>query len=226
MKQNVVILGIELSSSNCSVALLYNGQITELSSSVSVLKSQKILSMIDQILKQHSVSGDQLTALAFGAGPGSFTGLKIASCIVQGLHLTWQKPIIKISTLWGLALQGYQQFGIDYIIPCIDAKMGQVYYGIYKTIENDIPLPIQQDAVIEPGKLSTPNQSTILVVGDGADIVKNALSINTENNVASQYSIQYVCASSIVKLAEYCYKRDSGIVFNNDAEPIYLKLYD
>lgn len=222
MDRNVVILGIELSSSNCSVALLYNGQITELSSSFGVLKSQKILAMIDQILKQHSLSADQLTALAFGAGPGSFTGLKIASCIVQGLHLVWQKPIIKISTLWGLALQGYQQFGTDYIISCIDAKMGQIYQGVYKG-NNGILLPIQEDAIIEAEKFSMPNQSSILVIGDGADIVKN---IAGQFGCSVKYITQYVRASSIVKLAQYCYNRDSGIVFNNDAEPIYLKLYD
>lgn len=226
MDRNVVILGIELSSSNCSVALLYNGQVTELSSSFGVLKSQKILAMIAQILKQHSLSADKLTALAFGAGPGSFTGLKIASCIVQGLHLTWQKPIIKISTLWGLALQGYQQFGIDYIISCIDAKMGQIYYGVYKVENNDTLLPIQEDAIIEVKKFSMPNQSSILVIGDGAEIVKNVVEQFGQSGCSIQYSVQYVRASSIVRLAEYCYNRDSGSIFNNDAEPIYLKLYD
>lgn len=221
MDQNVVILGIELSGSNCSVALLYNRQITELSSSIHAIKSQKILTMIEQILQKQEISSKQLTAIAFGAGPGSFTGLKIASCLVQALHLAWQKPIIKISTLWALALQGYQQFGIDYIIPCIDAKMGQVYYGIYKSIKNNIPLPIQQDEVIDPKKLSIINQSAILVIGDGADIVKNAA-----KNIASQYSVQHIRASSIVKLAEYCYNRNSGVIVTNDTEPFYLKLYD
>ena len=109
-KNNVNILGLDLSTENCSVALLYNGQIKELSLASKVVRAQKILSMLNELLEKNQVEINKLTFLAFGAGPGSFTGLKIVSSIIQSLHLTWKKPIIKISTLWALALQGYEQF--------------------------------------------------------------------------------------------------------------------
>lgn len=225
MNTNIAILGIELSTNNCSVALLYNGKIEEISVPSTIVRSEKILFIINQLLEKTDITIEQLTALAFGAGPGSFTGLKIASCIMQGFHLAWHKPIIKISTLWALALQGYQQFGVNYIIPCIDAKMGQIYYGIYHGIEG-VPLAIQKDALVDPREVRIVNQYSVLVVGDGIDILKKHLLLNLDQEVQIQYSLQYVKASSIVKLAEYCYNKDNSIIFNNDAEPIYLKLYD
>jgi len=139
---NIKILGLDVSTNNCSVALLYNEQIEEISSGSNTIRAQKLLSMINELLIKTKIKESELTALAFGAGPGSFTGLKIASSVIQGLSLAWNKPIIKVSTLWALALQAFEQLNVQdsyndkYIMPCIDAKMGQVYSKSFITKTN------------------------------------------------------------------------------------------
>jgi tRNA threonylcarbamoyladenosine biosynthesis protein TsaB len=226
-KNNVNILGLDLSTNNCSVALLYNGQIKEIAIASNILRAQKLLSMINELLKENQVELNKLTLLAFGAGPGSFTGLKIASSVIQGLHLTWQKPIIKISSLWALALQGYEQFGCEYIMPCIDAKMGQVYYGIYGINSNEdsgFPILIQEDSLAEPKDIKISNNS-ILVVGDGAHLLQQKMLLGLNQKLKIEPTVQYVQASSIVKLAEYLYNKFDNVIVNN-ADPFYLKLYD
>ena len=227
-KNNINILGLDLSTNNCSVALLYNGQIKEISLASNIVRAQQLLSMINELLENNQVEINKLTILAFGAGPGSFTGLKIASSVIQGLHLAWQKPIIKISTLWALALQGYEQLGVEYIIPCIDAKMGQIYYGIYGINPNDnkkLPVLLQEDSLVEPKDVKILNNS-MLVVGDGAYILQQQhMLLGLNQKLIIEPTIQFVQAASIVKLAEYLYNKfDNAIVTN--ADPVYLKLYD
>lgn len=228
MYKNTNILGLDLSTNNCSVALSFNNNIEEISVSSEILRSQKIIQMINELLSRTKVKPKELTAIAFGAGPGSFTGLKIASSIMQGLHLAWQKPIIKISTLWALALQGSLQSKAQYILPCIDAKMGQLYYGLYSNNANNnlIPCLLQPDALEKIQNItinnSINNNSSVVIVGDGHHLLHPVISKN--NNIkliVNNSEVKHVQAANIVKLAIYCY--NNNLIKNyNDAEPIYL----
>ncbi len=222
---SINILGLEASTNNCSVALNYSGIIEEVASLSEIERSQKLLTMIEKLLNQVSMTTDELTALAFGAGPGSFTGLKIASCVIQALSLIYKKPIIKISTLWALALQAHEQFGATLIMPCIDAKMGQIYYGIYKfdPSADPIPLPIQEDALAKPEEVELLEQN-LLVIGDGANILQQKIQLSLGTTLKVESTNIYPKAASIVKLASYLYKK-YGIISNN-TDPIYLRLYD
>lgn len=233
--KDINILGIDLSTNNCSIALLNNGHIEEISLISETIRSQQLLSMINKLLINNQMDPYKLTALAFGAGPGSFTGLKIASSVLQGLKLAWQKPIIKISSLWALALQGYEQLINStitimpkYIMPCADAKMGQVYYGLYNlkfdlTKNSKFLTLIQEDCLADPKNIKINN--AVLVVGDGVNILRQKGLFNKDLIVTIDPIIQYVQATSIVKLAEYNIRYTNNIV-DSDADPIYLKLYD
>ncbi len=229
---NIKILGLDVSTNNCSVALLYNEQIEEISSGSNTIRAQKLLSMINELLIKTKIKESELTALAFGAGPGSFTGLKIASSVIQGLSLAWNKPIIKVSTLWALALQAFEQLNVQdsyndkYIMPCIDAKMGQVYYGVYSAAFQNhlLPKPIQEDSLAKPEQIKISNKD-ILVVGDGAYIVQQKMFLDPDQKLTIEPTIQHIKAECIVRLAEYYYKENDAIIINN-ADPIYLKLYD
>jgi tRNA threonylcarbamoyladenosine biosynthesis protein TsaB len=221
--KNINILGLDLSTNNCSVALSFNNNIEEVSVSSEILRSQKIIQMINELLSSTKLKPMELTAIAFGAGPGSFTGLKIASSIMQGLHLAWQKPIIKISTLWALALQGCLQSKAQYILPCIDAKMGQLYYGLYSNMSNSLmPCLLQPDALEKIQNVTVNiNNSSVIIVGDGYHLLQPAIFKNNNIKLIVNSDIKYVQATSIVKLAIYCYK--NNLIKNyNDAEPIYL----
>lgn len=224
MNSSINILALDTSSNYCSVALQYNGTIEQISSLPSERSSQ-LLAMIEKLL--NNISVNELDFLAFAAGPGSLTGLKIGSCIVQALHSVYKKPIIKISTLQALALLAYEKFGAKFIIPSIDAKMGQIYYGIYKFDDNStnqIPEELQKDKIGYPNEILQSNYDALLI-GDGATIIEKNIPPNIRTKLKIIPNSIYTNAESIIKIATYSYKK-YGIISNNDANPIYLCSYD
>ena len=111
---------IETSTEWCSVALWSDGEIAALERRAGNRHSELALPMLEQLLK-----GSSIEAVAFGAGPGAFTGLRIACALAQGLAFARSLPVIGISTLEALA----QESGAARVVACIDARMSEVYYA-------------------------------------------------------------------------------------------------
>jgi tRNA threonylcarbamoyladenosine biosynthesis protein TsaB len=111
---------IETSTEWCSVALWSDGEIAALERRAGNRHSELALPMLESLLKRQ-----QIEAVAFGAGPGAFTGLRIACALAQGLAFARGLPVIGISTLEALA----QESGAARVVACIDARMSEVYYA-------------------------------------------------------------------------------------------------
>ncbi|MCD6042991.1 MAG: peptidase glycoprotease [Burkholderiales bacterium] len=111
---------IETSTEWCSVALWDAGEIAALEQRAVNRHSELALPMLERLLK-----GSAIEAVAFAAGPGAFTGLRIACGLAQGLALARNLPVIGISTLEALA----QEAGAARVVACIDARMREVYYA-------------------------------------------------------------------------------------------------
>jgi tRNA threonylcarbamoyladenosine biosynthesis protein TsaB len=111
---------IETSTEWCSVALWADGEIAALESRAGHRHSEVALPMLQRLLGKNT-----LDAVAFGAGPGAFTGLRIACGLAQGLAFGQGLPVIGISTLEALA----QESGAPRVVACIDARMREVYYA-------------------------------------------------------------------------------------------------
>jgi tRNA threonylcarbamoyladenosine biosynthesis protein TsaB len=116
---------IETSTEWCSVAVWADGEIAALERRAGNRHSELALPMLQTLIENQGLDFCQLDALAFGAGPGSFTGLRIACALAQGLALARELPVIGISTLEALA----QESGAARVIACIDARMHEVYYA-------------------------------------------------------------------------------------------------
>jgi len=112
---------IETSTQWCSVALWSDGEIASIERRAGNRHSELVLPMLEQLVKRL----DQLDAVAFGAGPGSFTGLRIACALAQGLALPRALPVLGVSTLEALA----EESGARRVVACIDARMREVYYA-------------------------------------------------------------------------------------------------
>jgi len=122
------IIAIETATSCCSVALTYNGQISERSQVGNNAHSQVVLGMVQELLAAAAISVRDLTVIAVGQGPGSFTGLRIGVGVAQGLAYGVDCPMIGVSSLDALALQA----PIDgQVLAGIDARMGEVYWAEY-----------------------------------------------------------------------------------------------
>jgi len=152
------ILAIETTSSACSVAIsLDNNVIDTIHRIAPMQQTGLLLPMIEEILHKNQLSLNQLEAIAFGAGPGSFTGMRIASSVAQGLAFSANLPIIKVSSLAALALAAHATLQKPAYLVALDARMGQVYWAHYEVYATD-QLTLQgEEKLCKPDEIPTLN---------------------------------------------------------------------
>tara|TARA_R110001599_G_scaffold64023_3_gene178448 strand:- start:16889 stop:17584 length:696 start_codon:yes stop_codon:yes gene_type:complete len=126
------ILAIETSTELASVALMYKGVIFVRESSGVTTHSQTILPMVQQVLADAHIRLQDCAAIAYGAGPGSFTGVRTACGIAQGLAYGLQLNVIPVITLQALAHACHEQADAKDVLAVIDARMGEVYWAQYR----------------------------------------------------------------------------------------------
>ncbi len=120
----------ETSTEWCSVALWADGEIAALEERAANRHGELALPMLERLLGQAGTTAAALDAVAFGAGPGSFTGLRIACGLAQGIAFARGLPVLAVSTLEAIA----EESGAARVIACLDARMREVYYaGFEKT---------------------------------------------------------------------------------------------
>jgi len=115
----------ETSTEWCSVALSLGGEIRALEEKAGNRHSELALPMLEKLLEESGLAARDLQAVAFGAGPGSFTGLRIACGLAQGLALGRGLPVLGVSSLEALA----EESGASKVVACLDARMREVYYS-------------------------------------------------------------------------------------------------
>ena len=153
------IAAIETSTELASVALLCGDRVTSRESSGAKTHSMTVLALLQELLREQDLTLGQCDALAFGAGPGSFTGVRTACGLAQGLAFGANLPVVPVVTLLAMADAARNQGGGDNIIAVLDARMGEVYWAHYRFDE-------QWQIVKEPC-LSAPEQ----VIAEGASCV-------------------------------------------------------
>lgn len=127
-----IILAIETSSELASCALLNGDTLLARESSGVRTHSQAILPMVQELLAEAGLTLKQCDAIAFGAGPGSFTGVRTACGIAQGLAFGASLPVVPVVTLEAMALACHLQTGATEILAVLDARMGEVYWAQYR----------------------------------------------------------------------------------------------
>lgn len=143
------ILAIDTATEACSVALSLDGQIYSTFEICPQQHSQRILPMIDDVLTQAQLRLSELDFLAFGQGPGSFTGVRIATGILQGLALGSNLQVIGVSTLAAMAQQVIEQQKHQNVAVAIDARMSEVYWGCFRN-QNNLATLVQTENVLPP----------------------------------------------------------------------------
>lgn len=132
MPRTPVLLALDTATSVCSVAITAEGTIHALARDVGQRHTEHVLSMIDEALAGRSLSLGQCDAIAFGAGPGSFTGLRIACGIAQGLAYGIDRPVIPIGNLAAIALDAFESRpDAQVVLVAQDARMNEAYCGVY-----------------------------------------------------------------------------------------------
>lgn len=125
------ILAIDTSADLASCALLSGERLFERAASGVRTHSQSILPMVQELLAQAGLTLGQLDAIAFGAGPGSFTGVRTACGVAQGLAFGANLPVLPLNTLHAMAQACRTQTGATDVLVALDARMGEVYWAQY-----------------------------------------------------------------------------------------------
>ena len=130
-----LILSLDTATEACSVAINDTSRddgVHEIYEVIPRQHSQRLLPMVDELLGGHGVSRTQIDAIAFGRGPGAFTGVRIATGVAQGLAWALDRPVVPVSTLVALAQQAYREYQAERVLAAIDARMDEVYWGVYQ----------------------------------------------------------------------------------------------
>jgi tRNA threonylcarbamoyladenosine biosynthesis protein TsaB len=224
-----LILALDSSTDACSVALYRGGHIDSSFELAEKSHTQRLLPLVDDILTRNQCELRDLDAIAFGAGPGSFTGLRICCGIVQGLAFGVNLPVIPVSSLAAMALSFYRQYPqINLpVVATLDARMNEVYWGIYKPQSDFTPVEsvvaLSAECCISPSTFIADAARTALLrdgfyaVGSGWQCAgMNALTpIETHIDVYPQ-------AKNIARLAaqDFSQAKLKNVL---DAQPVYLR---
>ncbi len=213
------ILVIDTATENCSAALYHNGQITETSVEAPREHSQRILPMVDSLLQEAGLALTDLDAIAFGRGPGSFTGIRIGTAMMQGLALGADLPVLPISNLAAMA-QGAIAQGATEVVAAIDARMGEVYFGHF--LARDGLAQCQgEEQVLAPDALLAQWQlgPAVTAVGTGFETYPQ---LAAADNLTLNPACRLPTAAMMVPLALQLW-RDGGARPVTEVEPVYLR---
>lgn len=168
------ILAIETSSSYCSVALHADGAVSNRHLAAPQGQGELIYRLLDEILAESQVGLKQIDCIAFGRGPGSFTGLRIAAAVTQALAYSVDCGVIAVSSLQSMTFG----FTADHILVAIDARMGEVYWAGFERQQNNYVL-LGEERVNKPQEMSLSSkwqQHAWLGLGSGFDLYHQDIS--------------------------------------------------
>ncbi|AZI87307.1 MULTISPECIES: tRNA (adenosine(37)-N6)-threonylcarbamoyltransferase complex dimerization subunit type 1 TsaB [Kosakonia] len=148
------ILAIDTATEACSVALWNDGTTFAHFELCPREHTQRILPLVRAALADADVKLTDLDALAFGRGPGSFTGVRIGIGIAQGLALGAELPMIGVSTLATMAQGAWRKTGATRVLAAIDARMGEVYWAEYQRDADGVWHGEETEAVLKPEAVS------------------------------------------------------------------------
>jgi tRNA threonylcarbamoyladenosine biosynthesis protein TsaB len=216
------ILAIETATEACSAALYIDDRI-ELRYAIKPRgHSELILSMMDELLAEAELKPNQLDAMAFGRGPGSFTGVRIATGIVQGAAFAADLPVVPVSTLAALAQRAYRQKGEPNLLPAYDARMGEIYWAAYRVGEDELVGLVIEEEVASADKVRLPLDKDWYGVGSGWDAAGEQLAARMGDDLLGYQAEMFCSAQDVAQLAAAAYEQGLAVP-PEQALPIYLR---
>lgn len=151
------ILALDTATENCSAALLLDGRLIARERLLVRGHAESILTMIDEVLAEAGSPLAGLTAIAFGRGPGSFTGVRLAASVTQGLAHGGGVPVVPVSDLAAVAQRVLgDEAEAQRVLVCNDARMREVYWGCFARSGADLAAPVGEERVSDPARMALP----------------------------------------------------------------------
>jgi tRNA threonylcarbamoyladenosine biosynthesis protein TsaB len=153
------LLAIETCTERCSVALAVDEDIRESHTDAPRTHSERLLPMIEALLADAGLAAADLSALAFSRGPGSFTGVRLGTSVVQGLAYGLQLPVVAVPTLAALALAAYYRCGETRILTALDARIDELYWAGYQIDSDHLTVVRMEEMVAGPESVAMPSDA-------------------------------------------------------------------
>ena len=213
------ILALDSSTEACSCALAIGGKIFETFELLPRLHTQYILPMIQNLMAEHELNYTELDGIAVGAGPGSFTGLRIAAGVAQGIAFGAGLPLIPVSTLAALAHQSLK-FDTRYVFACLDARIDEVYWALYSTTDHKVQL-VGDEELCKPEMINIEITGPCYGAGSGMAFIEQ-MPEQLQSTIGAFDSDVYPHASAIAELAVW-YLEQGISMPPEEFSPTYLR---
>lgn len=216
------LLAIETSTDYCSVALLVDNEVLDQSVLAPRQHTALILPMIRTLLDEAGIILRELDALAFGCGPGGFTGVRLATAVIQGVAFAADLPVVPVSTLAAMSYGIFGDTGQRRVVAALDARMQEVYWGAYEINAENYPFLVVKECVISPTQVPLPPGNNWYGVGSGFAAYELPLRGRLGLALANVDAARYPHAREIVRLGAYKWQRGQ-VVSAEAAQPVYLR---
>jgi tRNA threonylcarbamoyladenosine biosynthesis protein TsaB len=178
--------------------------------------------MLESLLAEAGVRLHDMDALAFGRGPGSFTGVRIAAGVVQGLAFGADLPVLPVSTLAAMAQEAFAETSFAFAFPCIDARMAEVYWGVYRRGEDGHAEAAGPEAVADAAAVECPEEVLGYGIGSGWQTYEPVLLERLGRRVAGILPGRFPRARWVAALGAAVFSQ-GGSVAAEAAQPVYLR---
>jgi len=216
----VKLLALDTAGPRCSVALLLHGKLKELDVTAERLQAEHVLPMVEKLLGEAGLKLASLDAIAFGRGPGAFTGLRVATSVAQGLAYGANLPVVLVSDLSALAAAAVRVHKVERILACLDARMHEVYWAAYEMRAGEL-LSLTEEALSPPAEVSPPSGGPWFGAGPGWGAYGEALKARV-SSLAGTDPVLLPTAGDIARLGELAFHKGHRLP-PEQALPVYLR---
>lgn len=224
------LLALDTSSEGCSAALLrrsgnaHGDQLTCRSDIAPRGHTRLLMPMIRELLGEAGLTPSGLDALAFACGPGSFTGLRIATGVVQGLAYGLDLPVVPVSSLQAVAAGAIKQFDLqdgDRIAVAFDARMGEVYWASYEC-RGGRPRPRSEERVCPPEQVALESGTGRWFGAGSGWRLRDQFPSDVVNCMKTVDDALLPRADQVAQLAIEMFEENGGVAASR-AQPVYIR---
>ncbi|SMR74427.1 tRNA (adenosine(37)-N6)-threonylcarbamoyltransferase complex dimerization subunit type 1 TsaB [Marinobacterium sediminicola] len=216
------ILALDTSTDACSAALLLNGEMLQRFKIEPRRHTHLLLPMVEELLAEAGVTLAALDAIAFGRGPGSFAGIRIATGAAQGLALAADLPVVPVSTLEAMAFAADANTG-EYLLTALDARMDEVYWCAWQRGSDGLRALVDEQVCAPSGVLLPDAYAGISFAALGSGwVYREQMSEGLTEHIAQYMTDVYPQAEAMARLADMAVERGE-VVSPDEAQPVYLR---
>ena len=172
------LIALDTATESVSAALLDGENVSVQLETERNRHTERLLPLVDEVLKAKGLSAADLDAVAFGAGPGAFTGLRVACGVAQGLAWALEKPVVAVSNLQAAALRARESGACGIVLIALDARMGECYVGVYDLSE-EMPRALTEPELVKPEDAAeiASRHGCTAAAGSGVDLYADKLAL-------------------------------------------------